>query len=253
MKEVLLVGGGNMAWHLAPLLVDLKMEVTVLRARSRETRELWPVRQIVWDQLDQVSPELVILAVADDAIDPISERLGSVFSFDTPMIHTSGATPAGRITDHFLHRGVLWPIRSLVKGGTVNSWESTPLVYFAETETLRKDLGKMVESLSQLTYFLGDEQRSTLHLCATISNNFVNALYQLSYQLCEEKDISFGALLPIIRATADRQTEGPPKRWQTGPAFRGDMATMERHLEQLSHEPELSALYRQLSDLIAKQ
>lgn len=253
MKEVLLVGGGNMAWHLAPQLSDRQLEVTVLRARSRETRELWPVRQIVWDQLDEVHPDLVILAVADDAIGPISERLGTVFPPETFVLHTSGATPAGSINEHFQHRGVLWPIRSLVKGGTVHPWTETPLVYFAETEDLRESLKRLVEDLSQLTYFLGDAQRSTLHLCATISNNFVNALYQMSYQLCEEQDIPFAALLPIIRATAERQTPGPPKRWQTGAAFRGDTATMERHLQQLEEQPQLAAVYRLLSDLIAKQ
>jgi hypothetical protein len=195
------------------------------------------------------SPDAVFLAVPDTQIAPVGERLSELLSRDVPVFHTSGATPADRIPDYFLHRGVLWPIRSLRKGEPVTDWRDLPLVTYGLSPVAKSYLAELAHRLSDTVAYLDDTQRAQLHLAAVFSNNFVTALYEVSYRLCADYDIPFELLLPIIRKTAEAQDGHSPALRQTGAAMRGDHTTMERHLSLLDNET-YRQLYRDLSGLI---
>ena len=167
-------------------------------------------------------------------------------------VHTSGATPITAINPYFTRRGALWPIRSLRAGEPVGNWRDLPLVYHGSDLPLTQVLGRLSSEVSDTVYSLDDEQRAQLHLAAVFSNNFVTWLYEISHQLCTEKDIPFETLLPIIRNTALSQTGSAPRERQTGAAARGDGATMARHLALLAKHPRYAALYREISALIAE-
>jgi predicted short-subunit dehydrogenase-like oxidoreductase (DUF2520 family) len=57
-------------------------------------------------------------------------------------------------------------------------------------------------------------------------------------------------LRPRLKETADRIIYAHPREMQTGPAIRGDQATMEKHLEMLEKYPELKGLYEVFSRMI---
>ena len=248
MGEIIIVGAGNLAWHLVAVLQNAGYSVS-LASRNPERVADWPVRVIALADIP-TEPALVFLAVPDDAIPAASAELSLQLPAHVPVVHTSGATAVTRINGYFRQRGALWPIRSLRAGEPVGDWRDLPLVYHGTTEPLTQVLSKVATAMSDLTYALDDEQRAQLHLAAVFSNNFVTWLYEISHQLCNEHDIPFEVLLPIIRNTALSQTPTPPRLRQTGAAARGDRATMERHLELLNGHPEYARLYRMLSGMI---
>ena len=234
-----------MAWHLAGVLPDRS---TIL-FRAVDNMEPWPVPLRPLSAVSERSWDALILAVPDAAIAEVSQALATVVDAETPVIHTSGATPLGRISETFRHRGVCWPIRSLRKGEQVGDWRNLPLVLQGESTRSKEFLQDFAAGLSDRVAWLDDRQRAQLHLAAVFSNNFVTALYDVAYQLCAEQQVPFDLLLPIIRHTAGSQDGGRPALRQTGAAARGDLVTMDRHMALLE-DPAYRRLYRDLSDLI---
>lgn len=251
MKEIIVVGAGNLAWHLVAVLQNAGFSVS-LASRDPSRVADWPVRVIALADIP-LHPEMVILAVPDDAIETASTELALQLPPNIPVVHTSGATPLSRINSYFLRTGALWPIRSLRAGDQVGNWRDLPLVYHGSDAALTQVLRKLTSEVSDTVYALDDDQRAQLHLAAVFSNNFVTWMYEIAHQLCTERDIPFSALLPIIRNTALAQTTTPPRERQTGAAVRRDYATMKRHLELLNGQPELARLYREISSLIMNE
>jgi predicted short-subunit dehydrogenase-like oxidoreductase (DUF2520 family) len=58
-------------------------------------------------------------------------------------------------------------------------------------------------------------------------------------------------LLPLMQQTLERLAHEDPEAIQTGPARRGDRATIQAHLQLLSTNPELANLYQLMSQSIA--
>lgn len=250
MQEIIVIGAGNLAWHLVQVL---QQQDYLISLASRDPHRVadWPVRVIGLADIP-VDPMLVFLAVPDNAIETVSAELSLQLPPEVPIVHTSGATPITRINPYFRQRGALWPIRSMRQGETVVDWRDLPLVFHSDHGALAQVLGELCEQLSNQVHSLDDDQRGQLHLAAVFSNNFVTWLYEISHQLCSEKDIPFETLLPIIQNTALKQNGVSPRLSQTGAAARGDTATMERHLKLLHDKPEYQQVYRMMSQLISE-
>jgi len=248
MQEIIVIGAGNLAWHLVQVLQRQEYEVA-LASRNPERVASWPVRVIRLADIP-VNPLLVFLAVPDNAIDTVSAELSLQLPPTVPIVHTSGATPISRINEYFQARGALWPIRSLRQGESVADWNDLPLVYYSDKQALTQVLGELSKKLSNQVFTLNDGQRAQLHLAAVFSNNFVTWMYQISHELCAEQDIPFATLLPIIKNTALKQDGTAPEKTQTGAAARGDTVTMDRHLSLLDKHPDYAQLYRTISQLI---
>ncbi|WP_168797399.1 DUF2520 domain-containing protein [Neolewinella litorea] len=244
LSTIAIVGNGNLTWHFSRVLGGRC--VVAGHRREDDSGDKSPVP---YAQLSNYPLEAVFLAVPDNEIAAASQQLRGILQPHIPIFHTSGATPADRISGYFQHRGVLWPIRSLRRGEAVSHWRDLPLVIYASTEPGATYLRRLAAELSDTVTWLDDLQRAQLHLAAVFSNNFVTALYDIAYQLCDAKDIPFELLLPIIRHTAHSQDGRRPAVRQTGAAVRGDTATMERHLSLLQR-PEYRQLYRDISRLI---
>ena len=249
MYRIAIIGAGNLTWHLAPALQRCGHQVAVFTRRPVDQTE-WPVDIMDVETLGVYSPQLVFLAVPDGQINSVSKALIEDLPHSTVVIHSSGATAMKKIDETFVNRGVMWPIRSLSKGGKAASWRKLPIAYQASNTATLGLLKEIVDELTFTSYILDSSQRARLHLAAVFSNNFVSWMYEIAHELVTEKDIPFKVLLPIIRDTAQRQTAAPPKERQTGAAARGDQATMAKHLKSLNGHPEWSRLYRLMSRLI---
>ena len=110
----------------------------------------------------------------------------------------------------------------------------------------------LADSISNIVREISSEDRGKYHLAAVFANNFTNLMYVLSEQYLVEQGLDFKNLLPIIQETALRLKQGAPDQWQTGPAKRKDMEVITKHMAMLDN-PELRAIYKQLSDFILNQ
>lgn len=272
--RVIVIGTGNLAWHLVPNLQRIGLKVDVwARVKTPENddmskwvsslrppsvaftaNEYYPSVDYALPTLKKKEIAAVFLAVPDDQITPVSQELAVVFSRYTPVVHTSGATALAAIDAHFIHRAALWPIRSLKNGEPAVEWRDLPLVYSTNKRPRKGNFAAQLENwcaaLSDVTYPLNDEQRAQLHLAAVFSNNFTTWLCQIAYELCHEAEVPFQALVPIIQNTFSKIDGSEPALRQTGAAIRRDHKTMDRHQQLLANHPEYQELYQRMSRLI---
>jgi len=68
----------------------------------------------------------------------------------------------------------------------------------------------------------------------------------------KKHNLPFDLLKPLIVETAQKVQRQVPKDVQTGPAKRGDVETIEKHLEFISKNQHWVKIYQQLSEEIAK-
>ena len=239
------------AWHFRSWAFRL---LKSLAERSKR-RNNWPnkfgAKPI--HQLADLHSEaaLYVIAVRDDAIEEVAKKMQAHLPAKALVAHTSGASPATILQPYFRHYGVFYPLQSFSRDKTVN-WADTPLCVHARYKKDQEQLLHLAQQLSQQVALVDDRQRAQLHLAAVFVNNFTNYLYQIGAEITQAQDLPFDLLLPLIQQTVDKikaqATPKTPAHLQTGPAIRGDQATLQRHLQQLQEQfPAYRNLYLQLS------
>jgi predicted short-subunit dehydrogenase-like oxidoreductase (DUF2520 family) len=254
--SIVLLGAGNVGWHLGHRLVQQGLTVSQVYSRylpkALELADALNCQGICQLEALNVNADLYILAVSDAAIAPLSDLLSQRLTTAARIIHCSGATPTDAICQYFTDRGVLYPLQSFSRQRPVH-FQQVPLCVCASTSHFQSQLLSLAQQLSGKSKLMEDEQRLKLHLAAVWVNNFTNALYGIAEELVAENDIPFDWLLPLIAETAAKVQTLSPALAQTGPAIRGDQQTIDRHLSILHQHPQWAALYKLLTDEIASR
>ena len=106
----------------------------------------------------------------------------------------------------------------------------------SENKTDFDVLEKVAQSISNTVFKSNEKQRKALHISAVFVNNFVNEMYRIGNEICEENKVPFEILKPLILETVNKVMTLSPSAAQTGPAKRNDTQTIEAHLDFLSNE-----------------
>ena len=102
--------------------------------------------------------------------------------------------------------------------------------------------------ISDNVFIIDSEQRKYLHIAAVFTNNFVNHLYKIGFDICRENNIPNETLYPLILETAQKIVLTNPDNVQTGPALRNDKNIIGKHLNLLSGEKK--KIYQTLTESI---
>ncbi len=193
--------------------------------------------------------DLLLVAIKDDAIPKAVNELPEMQGV---MAHCSGVLPLSVLHEKGRGQGVFYPIQSFSSEGTVD-WQKIPICIEGSDEETRSLLEGFAHDLSDTVKELSGEERKLLHLAAVFACNFTNHLYSIAEQLLEERGIPYELLSALILHTAQKGVEEDPRKVQTGPAARGDEATLNEHLGMLEDKEELKALYHRLSRRIMEE
>ncbi|MBK7407657.1 MAG: DUF2520 domain-containing protein [Saprospirales bacterium] len=249
MNRVTLIGAGNVAHHMGKALYAAGVTIEQIFSRNQQKSNdlaLLVSAEAISD-LSRVKPcDLVILAVSDSAIPEIAATLSRFLPADTFVVHTSGATPSAFVASHFRRYGVFYPPQTFTIGVEI-SFAEAPLCIHAGNEEDLRELEELGKRISTLVFRINDQQRQWLHLTAVVVNNFPNHLYALAEEVLQDHQIPFDLLRPLILETARKVQTHSPAPMQTGPARRGDQATIEAHLYLLEAYPELKEVYEVLT------
>lgn len=252
--QVTLIGAGNVAHHLGLALRSKGVEILQVFSRnSDKANHLASITssEAISDLSKVAASDLVVLAVSDQAIPEVSAALARFLPEDTFVVHTSGATPSAFIAGHFRRYGVFYPLQTFSTGREVDFGE-IPICVHAGTEPGLLELEALARRISRSVHRVNDEQRRWLHLTAVVVNNFPNHLYHLACEVLSDQHLPFDLLKPLILETARKVQDHPPAAMQTGPARRGDRATIEAHLRLLEQYPGLREVYEALTRSISE-
>lgn len=246
MIRITLIGSGNVAQHLIKAFTKSEgIEIGQVFSRKKESLvHLIDSDKIVTNLSDFKEADLYVIAITDDAIAEVSAQL----PFQNQLVvHTSG-TSSIDVLNSKNRKGVFYPLQTFSKNKTVD-FSVIPICLEAENETDYSVLETVAKSISNAVFSISSEQRKALHVSAVFVNNFTNHLYQIGQEICNEHQMSFEILKPLIQETADKIKTLNPIDAQTGPAKRNDFGTIEAHLNYLTNENQ-KQIYKTLTQSI---
>ncbi len=206
--KITIVGAGRAGCSFAGALTSVGHDVTLVHH----------------DELDQLaSPQLILLTVPDDAI--VDVALAIALSPNQVVAHVAGSLSLSVLGLH-PRVGLLHPLM-LLPSGELGSRRLIGATYSVAGDDLMLDVAA---SLRGRVISLRDDQRTAYHATAVVAANHLVALMGHVGHLAESAGLSLEDFLPLAQqALADVAAVGPHAAL-TGPASRGDMATIDAHL-----------------------
>jgi len=245
MIKVVLLGSGNVAYHLALALKSApNIELVQRYSRNDSSNAYFDADIPFTDDLRNLErADIYVIAIKDDAIEDVSGKLSDVGGL---VVHTSGSIPVDLLHPG-LRRGVLYPVQTLSLLQKID-FREVPLAIEVENPADESLLLELSSSLSNHVYKLSSAEREKLHVSAVFANNFSNFMFICAASFCAENNIPFDILKPMILETGKKVQYLNPIEAQTGPARRNDQLVINRHLHEL--EGERHEIYKLLSAAI---
>lgn len=165
---------------------------------------------------------LVILCVPDDAVAIVASSMAP--RGDRVIAHVAGSRNLDVLAPH-PRVGSLHPLMALPTGS-----EAERLIgatYCVAGDDLVREV---VRSLSGRVITLRDDQRTLYHAAAVVASNHLVTLMGQVRTLAESIGLTLEDFLPLARQSLADVARFGPDGALTGPASRGDMATIDAHL-----------------------
>jgi predicted short-subunit dehydrogenase-like oxidoreductase (DUF2520 family) len=253
MQTVSFIGSGNLAWHLAPAFDNagfIVKEVYSPNHRHAEALTSKLYQAEVKASLDFSTSEssVFIVAVNDDSITEIAREI--ILPDDAILAHTSGSVPLSDLQFAATSNiGVFYPLQTFSKTKKVD-FKQTPIFIESNNEETENILMTLANAISNHVRVISSEERKALHVAAVFASNFTNHMLTLAQKVLQQNSLEFEWIKPLIVETINKSMQVGPEAAQTGPASRGDLETLEKHMAFLQTDPELSEVYKIISQHI---
>lgn len=243
------LGAGNVATSLVPALDAAGIAVRQIYSRTPAKAAALAASvgaEAVSDFKDIAhDADIYIVCLADNAIAPAAQALAGTGGL---WMHTSGGTPADALAPATSTYGVLYPLQTFSAARALDMRAVPLFTEGCDAETEQR-IDTLARSISDTVSHAGSPERLRLHAAAVFACNYVNHLWALADIVLKPMNLDIKALSPLINETLAKAMTMPPAQAQTGPAVRGDSATIARHLAILP--PDLAGIYTTLADSIA--
>lgn len=190
--------------------------------------------------------DLLVIATPDAAI---AEVAAAVEPGPAVVAHLAGSLGLDALAPHE-RRAAVHPLVSL-PNAEVGAERLRDGAWFA----IAGDplAAEVVADLAGHAFTVADADRAAYHAAACIASNHLVALLGQVERVAATAGVPLEAYLDLVRGTVDNVAALGPAAALTGPAARGDWATIERHLDALdpSERPAYEALMRAARRLVA--
>lgn len=255
---VVIIGCGNVAWHLAEKLSSLKKyNIYVVNHKENLILEKFSSKLKCVTLVDPnfellpTGADFYFFCVKDEFIKSTSSKLG-ISNPRAVFLHTSGSVDIKGLEGNVKHKAVFYPLQSFSINTKVD-WKKIPILIEANSKPLEKLVTELGIQFSNDVTPVNSKQRLLYHLAAVFVNNFSNYLYSAADDLLKTEKLQFKLLLPLIENTYNKLQVLTPLEAQTGPAKRKDNVTINKHLNLLEKNKELTELYKLITKQIEKQ
>lgn len=242
-----IVGMGNVGVHFLQRLIDLGYShVTVYSRSGNNLPASMNVKDVQFtnDFKEFIDFDLVFCAVNDNTM---LEMIQLVSKY-APVVSVSGTVNLNHLETKY-PVGTFYPLQSFKSDQSIH-WEGLPLFIEAQDPEFNTFLMKLAKEFSGNAIQLSEDKRQYLHVAAVFANNFTNHIIDLAAHYCNEHQIEFDWLKPLINQTMEKIQTNNPHDIMTGPAVRNDQSTIKKHLELL--EPDQKTIYQTLTKSIIK-
>jgi predicted short-subunit dehydrogenase-like oxidoreductase (DUF2520 family) len=259
--SVFVMGAGVVGTALAASLVRAGIPLTGLHGRQVEQTGARATSTVVRTS-GEIPPiltasDVVIICARDDRVSEVAERLAGEGRLRREQIlfHTSGVNPARTIlaaaVPYVRAVGTLHPLVSLADARAAEEGLREVAFGIEGDEPARAMAKRIVRALGARAVFLEAEDLALYHAGAVMASNYVVALADTAQSLLIEAgvpaDQALPILIPLLTSVVQNLAQVGLPGALTGPVARGDVESVERHIDTLeARAPELVALYRLL-------
>ncbi len=238
-----ILGGGRAAWAFGSAWLRIGWPITGVWLRPVSTSRLPELLGAPRRSIAELAAEseLLLIAVSDRAIAEIAAKIPETESI---IFHASGVQRSLR-NGFSLH-----PLKSLRPVGEPSDLTGSLLVFEGQHRKTAKLIAVAIGArFAEVT----PEQKALYHAGAVFGSNYVAAVLDIAASIMqrvgiEEAKTDLVAL--ALSAIENWQQHADAGRF-TGPAIRGDIETLERHIAALSDDPQVQQAYKLLADRIA--
>lgn len=246
MMKVVCIGAGRLAHHLMPALKEAGCKIVQIYNRTQWPSVLLARRVGAADHTTDLKDidrdaDLYFLTISDDVIQEIAGQLEFLHDIRGIGVHCSGVLSLDALP--FDRKGIFYPLQTFSEHHEVD-WLKIPVIITANSHENAEVLKSLAFKISSAVYEMNDEQKVIIHLAAVFANNFTNHMLSIAERICMEHRVPFDILKPLIEMTMEKGLATSPSQNQTGPAARGDDATIQKHLDLLKHDPAIAELYK---------
>lgn len=170
--------------------------------------------------------DAVLIATPDRAI---AEVASSIEPGPAVVLHCSGATGLDVLATH-PRRGSIHPLMAL-SSAEIGAQRLLDHGWFAVAGDLMA--AELVEVLGGRSFVVADDRRALYHATAAVSANHLVALLGQVERLASQAGVPVEAFLDLAQGSLDDVVARGAGAALTGPAARGDLATLEAHRRAL--------------------
>jgi len=258
-----LIGPGHIGLSLSSLLQKNGYSCTAVVSRTKDGEDEIHeylgdgVDIYIWDTVEPIDADFILVAVPDDVIHDIGLQLASLYTNSDlngiTFIHFSGIQNSGvlqPLRDIGHHSASLHPLQTVptIAAGQ-QALSGCAWALEGDSEAL---CAQIVNDLDGKLIRLTEEQKVPYHLAAVMASNLLVALQAMAIDIASEAGLTQDEFLevfgPLLRQSLDNLLENGPDSAISGPLKRADNSTIERHLDWLQNADEkYLTVYRELS------
>lgn len=171
--------------------------------------------------------DVLVIATPDDTIAEVASAVVPVAT--TTVVHLSGSLGLDALGAH-PRRAAVHPLVPLPNGEVGAARLCSGVTFAVAGEPVAREIAA---ALGGRTVEVADEDRAAYHAAACIAANHVVALLGQVERVASDVGLDLESFLPLTRAAVDDVAALGAHSALTGPARRGDWATLSRHLDAL--------------------
>ena len=245
--KIVIIGSGNVAYHLAKAFTQNNIEVSQIFGRNEvELNKISEELNIPYSTKELADADLYLISVSDSAVEQVSDLIKTEKAL---VAHTSGSLPLEILKGNY-RKASFYPLQTFSK---TKNLDYSKIPFFIETENKidEKSLFELASIISENVETSDYEKRKYIHLTAVFACNFVNHLFARAKEIADSQDLDFNYFIPLIDETVEKIHHLEPKLAQTGPAVRGDERVLKLH-EDLITDKEHLKIYQLMNESIKK-
>lgn len=245
--EIVIIGSGNVAHHLANAFTKKQINITQIFGRNENAlAEISQQTKIPYSTTLLHKADLYLICVTDSAITKVTQQ---IINPNALVAHTSGSLPINILEGKF-RKACFYPMQTFSKDKPLN-YSEIPFFIETENDTDAITLQNLALKISQKVMLTNYEKRKYIHLTAVFSCNFVNHLFAIAKEISDQQNIPFKYFYPLIKETTEKIHSIEPKLAQTGPAVRNDIRILEIHKDLITNDL-YKKIYESMNNSIQK-
>ena len=243
--ETVIIGSGNVAYHLAKAFIKYGISVKQIFGRNEnDLKSIFDENKIAYSTENLADADFYLICVSDSSVAKVSKLIKKG---NCLVAHTSGSLPVDILEGNY-RKASFYPLQTFSKSKALD-YSKIPFFIEAENDSDNEFLKNIAMKISKKVMDSDYEKRKYIHLTAVFSCNFVNHLFARAKEISDSQDIPFEFFLPLIDETVEKIHHLNPKDAQTGPAVRNDQRVLELHKKLISDSQQLK-IYQTLNESI---